>query len=89
MDTTEMASPDGAEGERRDGDELGPEERRKAAAQILARGIRRLLTRVTAVPVADSWVSATSVAASQLTENTEKGALPVVPNRALMRTKAG
>ncbi len=64
-------------------DELGPAERRKAAAQILARGIRRLLTRV-ALAREDAQSS------SRPLENMEKVALPGVPSRALMTTtKAG
>lgn len=78
-------------------DELAPHERMKAAAQILARGIRRLLTS-TAPPNASAKAllpareaqSEPSALPSQPNENTEKGALPVVPSRALMtRTRAG
>ncbi len=64
-------------------DELSPDERRRAAAQILARGLRRLLTRA-ALAREDANPS------SQPHENMEKVALPGVPNRALMTsTKAG
>ena len=64
-------------------DELSPEERLKAAAQILARGIRRLLTRA-------ALAQEEAQPPSQPLENTEKVALPVVPSRALMtRTRAG
>ena len=72
--------------ERDDEEGLGPEERLRAAARILARGIRRLLTS-TAPSIAGVKVPAPS---PQPPENTEKGALPVVPSRALMtRTRAG
>ncbi len=64
-------------------DDMSPQERLKAAAQIFARGIRRLLTMTTAGPAA-------GIRTPQPDENTEKGALPVVPSRALMtRTRAG
>lgn len=77
-----------------DGHDLAPEERIKAAAQILARGIRRLLTR-TAPPGAKAPLPAREgrfeppAPSPQPAENTEKVALPGVPSRALMGTKAG
>ena len=72
-------------------DTLSPAERRKAAAQILARGIRRLLTRVMppAGPAAPGAASA-EVAASGAGGNQESVALPVGASRALVsETKAG
>jgi hypothetical protein len=57
-------------------DELAPEERYRTAAQILARGIRRLLLR-TAPGVARE-------APSQPIGTTEKSALPGSHDRALM-----
>lgn len=69
-------------------DEMSPQERLEAAAQILARGIRRLLTKTTFAPGDD--VLAPPGRTLQKPENTEKGALPVVPSRALMtRTRTG
>ncbi|MBI4511496.1 MAG: hypothetical protein HY698_17820 [Deltaproteobacteria bacterium] len=66
-------------------DQLSPDDRLKAAAQILARGIRRLLTS-TAPPIVGAKAPTPP---PQPPEYTETVALPVVPTRALMRTKAG
>jgi len=64
-------------------DDLAPDERRRAAAQILARGIRRLLTGA-------ALVQEDLQPSSQPLENMETVALPGVPSRALMTTtKAG
>jgi hypothetical protein len=69
-------------------DDLAPEERLEAAAQLLARGIRRLLTRTTSTPGEDALAPPGQTL--QLPVNTEKCALPVVPSRALMtRTRTG
>lgn len=83
--------------ERDDAEGLGPEERLRAAARILARGIRRLLTSPpppiaaakTRFPTQEDQVEPLAQPV-QRTENTEKAALPVVPSRALMtRTRSG
>ncbi len=73
-------------------DDLGPTERRRAVAKILACGIRRLLTSPSpAAPRAPvPCLSETSGLLSEPTGNQERVALPVVPSRALMaKTKAG
>jgi hypothetical protein len=78
-------------GERDNEDELGPAERRKAAARILARGIRRLLTRVTpAAGPAALRAEGTHDGVSGSGGNRESVALPVGAGRALVsETKAG
>jgi len=76
-------------GERDEEDELGPAERRKAAARILACGIRRLLTRPstaagpTVPPTPPSRADAPGDVSGPA-GNRESVALPVVPRRALM-----
>jgi len=80
--------------ERDNEDELGPAERRKAAARILACGIRRLLTRAStaagpAVPPPPPREADAPGDVSAPTGNQESVALPVVPRRALMsKTRA-
>lgn len=65
-------------------EELTPGERRKAAAQILARGIRRLFMAAAAKDASPD------ASAPQPAVTTEKPDLPGVPSRALMAsTKAG
>jgi hypothetical protein len=76
-------------GQRDNDDELGPAERRKAAARILARGIRRLLTRASiaagpAVPSSTSRGADAPADVSGPAGKRESVALPVVPRRALM-----
>lgn len=74
--------------EQENNDDLGPSERRKAAAQILARGMRRLLTRVTP-GIGPSLLREpdASVDASMTAGNQESVALPVVAGR--VRRAAG
>ena len=72
-----------------DEDVLGPTERRKAAARILARGIRRLLTRAPSPDMSAARESEMD-GISAPTGKPERDALPVIPRRALMaRTRAG
>lgn len=73
-------------------DDLGPTERRRAVAKILACGIRRLLTHPgPAAPRAP--VPCSSESSGRLSEPTgkpERVALPVAASRAVMaHTKAG
>ena len=74
-----------------DGD-LGPTERRRAVAKILACGIRRLLTSPgpAAPPAPVPRPPETFSLLSEPTGNPERVALPVVASRAVMaHTKAG